>query len=73
MEFYEDCKNVKKKLQEVETQTSKVNLGILNLSNPPTLGIDRCEVFFLIDFDIWNVDIVVRMRKLWLFYEWTPN
>ena len=29
--------------------------------------------FFLIDFDIWNVEIQVRMRKLDQFYELTPN
>ena len=27
----------------------------------------------MIDFDIWNVEIRVRMRKLDQFYELTPN
>ena len=40
----------------------------------PTFGRDRqIQKFFLIDFDIWNVEIGVRMGKLWLFYERTPN
>ena len=29
--------------------------------------------FFLIDFDIWNIEIRVRMRKLDQFYERTLN
>ena len=40
----------------------------------PTYGVDRqIQKKFLIDFDIWNVKIGVRMLKLWLFYERTPN
>jgi len=57
----------------VKTQTSEANLGILKLSNPPMPGIDRSKKNFLFDFDIWNVKIGVRMPKLWLFYEQTPN
>ena len=29
--------------------------------------------FFLINFDLWNVEIQVRMRKLGQFFELTPN
>jgi len=40
----------------------------------PTYGEDRqIQQNFLIDFDIWNIKIGVCMRKLWLFYERTPN
>ena len=40
----------------------------------PAFGRDRqIQKFFLIDFYIWTVKIGVRMRKLWLFYEQTPN
>ena len=40
----------------------------------PTHGKNRqMQKNFLIDFDIWNVKIGVRMRKLRLFYEQTPN
>ena len=40
----------------------------------PGYGGDRLiQKFGLIDFDICNVKIGVRMRKLWLFYERTPN
>jgi hypothetical protein len=33
----------------------------------------QIQNFFLIDFDIWNIEIGVRMRKLWLFYKRTLN
>ena len=33
----------------------------------------QIQNFFLINFDIWNIEIGVYMRKLWLFYEQTPN
>jgi len=72
VEFFEDCKKYENKLYEVKTQIEEANLGNLNLSNPPMEGIDRSKKF-LIDFDIWNIKIGVRMRKLWLFYERTPN
>jgi hypothetical protein len=40
----------------------------------PTKGMERqIQNFFLINFDIWNVEIKVRMWKFWLFYERTPN
>jgi len=40
----------------------------------PAKGRDRqIQKFVLIDFDIWNVEIGVCMRKLWQFYERTPN
>ena len=40
----------------------------------PAYGTDRqIQKNILIDFDICNVKIGVRMLKLWLFYERTPN
>ena len=36
----------------------------LKISDPDNTGDGRIQKFFLIDFDIWNVEIGVRMRKL---------
>jgi len=36
-------------------------------------GDRHIRIFFLIDFDIWNNEIGVRMWKLWMFYERTLN
>jgi len=36
-------------------------------------GQRQIQKIFLIYFDIWNVKIGVRLRKLWVFYERTPN
>jgi hypothetical protein len=72
-EFFEDCEKCEKKLHEVKTQTLEVNFEVQKFSNPPMEGTDRSKKKFWINFDIWNVEIRVRMRKLWLFYERTTN
>ena len=54
------AKNKKKKLHEVKTQILEENLEILKFSNPPVPRIYRSN-FFLIDFDIWNIEIGVLM------------
>ena len=36
----------------------------LNFSNPNKAGDGRIQKKFLIDFDIWNVEIRVHIRKL---------
>jgi len=43
VKIFENCEKSEKKLLEVKTQTSEVNLGILKLSNPQTSGIDRSK------------------------------
>ena len=44
-------------------------LSNLKSSNPSKAGDGWIQNFFLIDFDIWNVENGVRMRKLDQFYE----
>ena len=39
-------------------------LAKIKFSNPDKTGDERIRNFFLIDFDIRNVEIRVRMRKL---------
>ena len=46
------------------------NLKIFDLGKA---GDGRIQKKILIDFDIWNVKIRVRMRKLDQFYELIPN
>jgi hypothetical protein len=46
--------------------------GVSKIVEPARSG-DRQIRIFLIDFDIWNVEIGVCIQKLWLFYERTPN
>ena len=48
-------------------------LAKIKFSNPDRAVDERIRNFFLIDFDIWNVEIQVRMRKLDQFYELTLN
>ena len=45
----------------VVTRFVSINLKFLN---PGKAGDGRIQNFFLIDFDIWNIEIGVRMRKL---------
>ena len=40
-------------------------LAKIKFSNPDTTGDERIRNFFLIDFDIRNVEIRVRIQKLW--------
>ena len=35
----------------------------LKISDPDKAGDGRIQIFFLVDFDIWNVEIGVRMQK----------
>ena len=48
-------------------------LAKIKFSEPNEAGDERIQKKFLIDFDIWNIEIRVRMRKLYQFYERTPN
>jgi len=47
--------------------------GDSKIVEPDYSGDRQIRNFFLIDFDKWNVNIVVLLWKLWLFYEQTPN
>ena len=39
-------------------------LAKIKFSEPGNVGDERIQKKFLIDFDIWNIEIRVRMRKL---------
>ena len=45
----------------------------IKIFDPESLGDGQIQKKILIDFDIWNVEIQVRLRKLDQFYELTPN
>ena len=48
-------------------------LAKIKFSNPSRAVDERIWNFFLIDFDIRNVEIRVRMQKLWPVWKLTPN
>jgi len=72
VEFFEDCEKNEKKLV-AENSNFRGEFGDTKIVEPANGGDRQIQEVFLIDFDIWNVKIGVRMRKLWLFYERTPN
>jgi hypothetical protein len=72
VEFYEDCEKYEKSLGG-ENSNFRGEFGDPIIVEPAVGGDRQIQKNFLIDFDIWNVKIGVRMRKLWLFYERTPN
>jgi len=65
-------KNVKK-TSRGENSIVGGEFGDFKIFKPAKRRDRQIRNFFLINFDIWNVEIGVRMRKLWLFYERTPN
>jgi hypothetical protein len=65
-------KNVKK-TSRGENSNFGGEFGGTKIFKPTNGGDGQIQIFFLIDFDVWNVEIGVRMRKLWLFYERTLN
>jgi hypothetical protein len=70
--FLKIAKNVKKTLGG-EKSNFRGKFGVSKIVKLTKGGDTEIQNFFLIDFDTWNVEIGVRMRKLWLFYERTPN
>ena len=48
-------------------------LAKIKFPEPDKMGDERIQIFFLIDFDIWNVEFWVRMRKLDQFWKLTLN
>ena len=60
----EDVLKIDKKLVTMKRGSCDQFLTKLKIFNPDKTGDGRIQKNFLIDFDIWNVEIRVRMRKL---------
>ena len=73
MEILEDVLKIYKKLVTTKRGSCDQFLTKIKFSDPSKTRDGWIQKFFLIDFDIWNVEIQVRMRKLDQFYELTPN
>ena len=73
MENAEDVLKIEKKLVTTKIGSCDQFLAKIKFSEPNKARDGWIWIFFLIDFDIWNVEIWVRMRKLDQFYELTPN
>ena len=69
----EDVLKINKKLVTTKRGSCDQFLTKIKISDLNSAGDGRIQKNFLIDFDIWNVEIRVRMRKLDQFYERTPN
>ena len=72
VEFLEDMLDIDKNLVTTKRGSYDHFLTKIKISDPAKRGWTDPN-FFLIDFDIWNVEIQVRMQKLDQFYEHTPN
>ena len=64
MEISEDVLKIDKKLKTTKRGSCDQFLTKIKISDPDITGDGRIQKKFLIDFDIWNVEIRVRMRKL---------
>ena len=64
---------IDKKLVTTKRGSCDQFLAKIKISEPEKARDGRIQKKIMIDFDIWNVEIRVRMRKLDLFYELTPN
>jgi hypothetical protein len=73
MEISEDGSKIEEKLMTRKRGSCDQFLTKINFLNPGKAGDGQIRNFFLIDFDIWNVEIRVRTRKLDQFQVWTPN
>ena len=73
MDNSEDVLKIDKKPVTTKRESCDHFLTKIKISDPCKAGDGRIRNFFLIDFDIWNVKIRVRMRKLDQFYERTLN
>ena len=73
VEISEDVLKIDKKLVTTKSGSCDQFFTKIKISDPEIAGDGRIQNFFLIDFDIWNVKIRVRMQKLDQFYELTPN
>ena len=64
VEFSEDVLEIDKDLVTTKRGSCDHFLTKIKISDPKTTRDRRIQNFFLIDFDIWNVEIRVHMRKL---------
>ena len=64
VEFSEDVLEIDKNLVTMKRGSCDHFLTKIKISDPSNVGDGRIQKKFLIDFDIWNVKIRVRMRKL---------
>ena len=64
MENLEDVLKIDEKLLTTKRGSCDPFLAKIKFSEPDKIGNERIKKKFLIDFDIWNVKIRVRMRKL---------
>ena len=68
VEFSEDVLEIDKDLVTTKKESRDQFLAKIKFSEPDKAGDKWIQIFFLIDFDIWNVEIRVRMRKLDQFW-----
>ena len=73
VENSDDVLKIDKKLVTTKRGFYDQFLAKIKFSEHNKAGDERIQKKFLIDFDIWNVEIRVRMRKLDQFWELTPN
>ena len=64
MEFLENLLKIDKNLVTTKRGSCDHFLTNLKISNPSIARDGWIQKKFLIDFDIWNVEIGVRMQKL---------
>ena len=64
VEFSEDVLEIDKNLVTTKRGSCDHFLTKIKISYPNIVGDGQIQKIFLIDFDIWNVEIRVRMRKL---------
>ena len=64
VEFSENWMKIDKNLVTTKRGSCDHFLANLKIPNPGKAGDGRIRNFFLIDFDIWNIEIGVRMQKL---------
>ena len=73
VEISEDVLKNDKKLMTTKRGSCDQFLAKIKFSKPDKAGDEQIQKNFLIDFDMWNIEIQVRMRKLDQFWELTPN
>ena len=73
MENSKDMLKIDKKLVTMKRGSCDQFFAKIKFSEPSKSRNEWIRIFFLINFDIWNVEIRVRMRKLDQFYERTTN
>ena len=64
VKILEDVLEIDKNLVTTKRGSCDHFLTKIKISDPKKARDGRIQNFFLIDFDIWNVEIRVRMRKL---------